>query len=84
MKGLPDQAIGNMATVLNDDLFLGRESPLALKVHGHRHNLKNRFELKRTLGEGTYGKVKLAVERSTGRQVQRAFILVERKTFLIL
>lgn len=31
-----------------------------------RHNLKHRFELVRTLGQGTYGKVKLAVEKATG------------------
>ena len=38
-------------------------------IHPQRHNLKNRFELIRTLGEGTYGKVKLACEKSTGEQV---------------
>ncbi|CAH1783548.1 unnamed protein product [Owenia fusiformis] len=37
--------------------------------HHHKHNLKNRFELKKTLGQGTYGKVKLAVEKSSGREV---------------
>ena len=38
-------------------------------IHPQRHNLKNRFELIRTLGEGTYGKVKLACEKTTGEQV---------------
>lgn len=37
--------------------------------HHHRHNLRQRFELIKTLGQGTYGKVKLAVERHTGRKV---------------
>ncbi|KAK7486731.1 hypothetical protein BaRGS_00022015 [Batillaria attramentaria] len=43
-------------------------------IHPHRHNLKNRFELSRTLGEGTYGKVKLAVEKSTGEQVAIKYV----------
>lgn len=38
-------------------------------IHPQRHNLKNRFELLRTLGEGTYGKVKLAFEKSSGEHV---------------
>ncbi|GFR73681.1 hypothetical protein ElyMa_002143300 [Elysia marginata] len=37
-------------------------------IHHQRHNLKNRFQLLKTLGEGTYGKVKLAVEKSSGEQ----------------
>lgn len=43
-------------------------------IHPHRHNLKNRFELIRTLGEGTYGKVKLALEKSTGEQVAIKYV----------
>ena len=35
----------------------------------HKHNLRSRFELIKTLGEGTYGKVKLAVEKTTGEHV---------------
>ena len=38
-------------------------------IHSHRHNLKNRFELHKTLGQGTYGKVKLAIEKTTGKKV---------------
>lgn len=38
-------------------------------IHSHRHNLRNRFELVKTLGEGTYGKVKLAVEKATNEKV---------------
>ena len=40
-------------------------------LHSHRHNLRNRFELGKTLGEGMYGKVKLAVEKATGEQVTK-------------
>ncbi|KAK3792453.1 hypothetical protein RRG08_049152 [Elysia crispata] len=38
-------------------------------IHHQRHNLKNRFQLVRTIGEGTYGKVKLAADKSSGEQV---------------
>uniref|UniRef100_A0AAY5F0B8 non-specific serine/threonine protein kinase n=1 Tax=Electrophorus electricus TaxID=8005 RepID=A0AAY5F0B8_ELEEL len=40
----------------------------AVKRHHHKHNLKHRYEFKETLGKGTYGKVKKAVDRS-GRMV---------------
>ncbi|XP_076447696.1 uncharacterized protein LOC143284666 [Babylonia areolata] len=43
-------------------------------IHPQRHNLKNRFELLRTLGEGTYGKVKLACEKATGEQVAIKYV----------
>ncbi|KAH3892651.1 hypothetical protein DPMN_016774 [Dreissena polymorpha] len=70
MKGAIPVTVASMDLMLQGELMLpGRKSPNGpLIVHGHRHNLKNRFELIRTLGEGTYGKVKLAVERSTCEQ----------------
>ncbi|XP_067110662.1 NUAK family SNF1-like kinase 1 isoform X2 [Osmerus mordax] len=40
-----------------------------VKKHHHKHNLKHRYELLETLGKGTYGKVKKAVERNSGRVV---------------
>ncbi|KAF7694242.1 NUAK family SNF1-like kinase 1 [Silurus meridionalis] len=40
-----------------------------VRKHQHKHNLKHRYELLETLGRGTYGKVKKAVERHTGRVV---------------
>lgn len=40
-----------------------------VKKHHHKHNLKHRYELLETLGRGTYGKVKKAIERHTGRVV---------------
>lgn len=43
-------------------------------LHSNRHNLKSRFELLKTLGEGTYGKVKLARERNTGDLVSELFL----------
>ncbi|KAK3103513.1 hypothetical protein FSP39_019786 [Pinctada imbricata] len=35
----------------------------------YKRNLKSRFEILRTIGEGTYGKVKLAIEKDTGEHV---------------
>ncbi|MBN3302073.1 NUAK1 kinase, partial [Amia calva] len=40
-----------------------------VKKHQHKHNLKHRYEVLETLGKGTYGKVKKAVERRSGRTV---------------
>ncbi|XP_072026861.1 uncharacterized protein [Amphiura filiformis] len=40
-----------------------------VKQHKHRHKLKHRFQFIKTLGRGTYGKVKLATEIETGEQV---------------
>lgn len=50
--------------------------PPAVVRHRHRHNLRNRFELVRTLGQGTYGKVKLAIEKSSGNKVRPHSFLV--------
>lgn len=41
-----------------------------VKRHHHKHNLKHRYELQETLGKGTYGKVKRAIERFSGRVVR--------------
>lgn len=64
MKSMPARSVRDMEIMIPDELIAGLN-----KSAGHKHNLKNRFELKKTLGEGTYGKVKLAEERSTGEQV---------------
>lgn len=53
-------------TISEDSLARKGTCPV---IHNHRHNLKNRFELRKTLGQGTYGKVKLAIEKTTGKQV---------------
>uniref|UniRef100_A0A667Z190 non-specific serine/threonine protein kinase n=1 Tax=Myripristis murdjan TaxID=586833 RepID=A0A667Z190_9TELE len=39
------------------------------KKHQHKHNLRHRYELLETLGRGTYGKVKRALEKHTGMEV---------------
>lgn len=71
-----------MPANLSDDEMMGTDemldysSELGQKpvLHSHRHNLRNRFELIKTLGEGMYGKVKLAVEKATGEQVAIKYI----------
>lgn len=49
----------------------------AVKRHHHKHNLKHRYEFLETLGKGTYGKVKKAIERS-GRLVSDPMIRIIR------
>ncbi|XP_075430535.1 NUAK family SNF1-like kinase 1 [Ascaphus truei] len=44
-------------------------APGAVKTHHHKHSIKHRYELLETLGRGTYGKVKRAMEKGTGRMV---------------
>lgn len=66
-----------MPAKMSDEEMMGPDEMLDYSVgpllkpvmYSHRHNLKNRFELGKTLGEGMYGKVKLAVEKATGEQV---------------
>ncbi|XP_024240876.1 NUAK family SNF1-like kinase 1 [Oncorhynchus tshawytscha] len=43
--------------------------PVEVKKHQHKHNLKHRYEVMETLGKGTYGKVKRAMERTTRKTV---------------
>ncbi len=48
---------------------LGERRGSGVKKHHHKHNLKHRYELHETLGRGTYGKAKKAIEKHTGRVV---------------
>lgn len=64
---------------------MGRASPATaapeeVKKHQHKHNLKHRYEVMETLGKGTYGKVKKAVERASLRTVAIKSIRKERIT----
>lgn len=81
MKSMPAQSVCDMETMIPEDLIAGLNRAAGPGLHGYKHNLKNRFELIKTLGEGTYGKVKLAVERSTGEQV---YILYNDKFYFEL
>ncbi|XP_062248444.1 NUAK family SNF1-like kinase 1 [Platichthys flesus] len=55
-------------------------APMEVKKHQHKHNLKHRYEVMQTLGQGTYGKVKKAVERSSLNTVAIKSIRKERIT----
>ncbi|XP_072223873.1 NUAK family SNF1-like kinase 1 [Leuresthes tenuis] len=55
-------------------------APEEVKKHQHKHNLKHRYEVMETLGKGTYGKVKKAVERASLRTVAIKSIRKERIT----
>lgn len=60
-------------------------APVEVKKHQHKHNLKHRYEVMETLGKGTYGKVKKAVERASMRTVSNVtvvgFIFCTRNSF---
>lgn len=51
----------------------------AVKKHRHKHNIKRRYEVLETLGKGTYGKVKRAVERQCGNTVSRIHVKLMNK-----
>lgn len=53
----------------------GQTSPVEVKKHQHKHNLKHRYEVMETLGKGTYGKVKRAVDRSSRKTVSYCLFL---------
>lgn len=54
----------------DDDHSIGAKEP--------RHRLRNRFEVIRKLGHGTYGKVQLAVNKETGQEVISKILLLTR------
>lgn len=47
----------------------GMEHAGGIKLNDHKRKLKNRFEICRRLGQGTYGKVQLGINKETGQQV---------------
>lgn len=51
------------------DMEAAGRAPMEVKKHQHKHNLKHRYEVMETLGKGTYGKVKKAVERASLKTV---------------
>ena len=40
-------------------------------------NCNNRFEISRKLGQGTYGKVQLGINKETGQQVRKIKSILE-------
>ncbi|XP_044157138.1 NUAK family SNF1-like kinase 1 [Bufo gargarizans] len=52
----------------------------AVKKHHHKRSIKHRYQLLETLGRGTYGKVKRAVDKSTGMMVAVKLIQKDKIT----
>ncbi|TRY75426.1 hypothetical protein TCAL_00703 [Tigriopus californicus] len=59
--------------VVNEDdvmnIMGGMENAGGIKLNDHKRKLKNRFEISRKLGQGTYGKVQLGINKETGQEV---------------
>lgn len=47
----------------------GIENTGDVRMHDHRLRLKQRFDIVRKLGQGTYGKVQLGINKKTGQEV---------------
>ncbi|XP_036376255.1 NUAK family SNF1-like kinase 1 [Megalops cyprinoides] len=77
VKSSPAKSWGDPRSPLSPPDHSAADTPTAgdgrrvsgVKKHHHKHNLKHRYELLETLGRGTYGKVKKAIERHSGREV---------------
>ncbi|XP_057713561.1 NUAK family SNF1-like kinase 1 [Corythoichthys intestinalis] len=62
------------------DMDAAGRPAMEVKKHQHKHNLKHRYELMETLGKGTYGKVKKAVDRASQKTVAIKTIRKDRIT----
>ncbi|KAG8514070.1 NUAK family SNF1-like kinase 1 [Galemys pyrenaicus] len=78
----PEAVVG--ATAAPEAAAPEPRKPHGVKRHHHKHNLKHRYELQETLGKGTYGKVKRATERFSGRVCLPAHLPPGLKCFLSL
>ncbi|XP_054002174.1 uncharacterized protein LOC128888965 isoform X2 [Hylaeus anthracinus] len=47
----------------------GMESTGGVRLHNHKRKLKQRFDIIKKLGQGTYGKVQLGINKETGQEV---------------
>ncbi|KAM9855128.1 NUAK family SNF1-like kinase 1 [Aulostomus maculatus] len=82
--------LGYLQDAASEESRLGRNRPsradrrqgghMEVKKHQHKHNLRHRYELMETLGQGAYGKVRRAVERASLRTVAIKSIRKERIT----
>ncbi|KAL7024768.1 hypothetical protein ACKWTF_013190 [Chironomus riparius] len=57
----------NQATI--DNIMSGIENTGAVKMNNHRKKLRQRFDIIKKLGQGTYGKVQLGINKETGQEV---------------
>ncbi|XP_071444061.1 uncharacterized protein Nuak [Hetaerina americana] len=47
----------------------GMQGTGGVRLHNHRKKLKQRFDIVKKLGQGTYGKVQLGINKETGQEV---------------
>ncbi|KAL3267878.1 hypothetical protein HHI36_007019 [Cryptolaemus montrouzieri] len=52
-----------------NNIMSGLENTGGVKQHNHRKKLKQRFDLIKKLGQGTFGKVQLGINKETGQEV---------------
>jgi len=62
-----DKMVVNEEDVVN--IMGGMEHAGGIKLNDHKRKLKNRFEICKKLGQGTYGKVQLGINKETGQRV---------------
>ncbi|XP_052869802.1 uncharacterized protein LOC128275365 [Anopheles cruzii] len=52
-----------------ENIMSGIENTGAVKMNNHRKKLRQRFDIIKKLGQGTYGKVQLGINKETGQEV---------------
>ncbi|KAL0277849.1 UNVERIFIED_CONTAM: hypothetical protein PYX00_004985 [Menopon gallinae] len=52
-----------------DHIMRGLQSTEGVRLHNHRKKLRQRFDIIKKLGQGTYGKVQLGINKETGQEV---------------
>ncbi|KXJ77816.1 hypothetical protein RP20_CCG006465 [Aedes albopictus] len=63
----PQQFAPQKATIEN--IMSGIENTGTVKMNNHRKKLRQRFDIIKKLGQGTYGKVQLGINKETGQEV---------------
>lgn len=52
-----------------DNIMSGISNTGSLRMNNHRKKLRQRFDIIKKLGQGTYGKVQLGINKETGQEV---------------
>ncbi|XP_013177585.1 PREDICTED: uncharacterized protein LOC106125046 [Papilio xuthus] len=61
--------VGEAKRTQPTNIMDGIENTGDVRLHDHRLRLKQRFDIVRKLGQGTYGKVQLGINKKTGQEV---------------
>lgn len=70
--GISSSRKNNINTNANNPSYMGSTDTISRSIN-QRETLHSRFDFIKVLGKGTYGKVKLANDKRTGKQVSRLF-----------